>query len=472
MFRRRSARPLILLAVIGLILAPSIFVGRADLHEAERAWKNKNYASAAAYYEHAALLLPWRSDLWEKAGRSAFLNFEYEKAVLFLQRADRLSEVGWATLAVIYRSNGQYGLAEQTIQQGIAEVGASRILYATLWETSLMESDLAGEREALEKFLPYVGELSDADPRKSLANYRMGLFLFASDTQRALDSLREASENDAGYEPAVKTLRTSASLAALETDKARRLVILGRGLGLVNEWELAEEAFRRAVAADGENAEAWAWLGEAEQQLGREGRAELDKALLLGPANPIIHSLYALYWSRQGQLQRALEAYQLAAELDPENPLWQVSMAETYAGLGNLPPALEAYQRAIELAPNEANYWRLLAVFCAQYDVQTEEIGLPAARRAASLAPDDPQALDTLGWTLLLLEQPREARYHLARALNLEPGFALAHLHYGIAALQENERTAAYQHLLQARDLDAGGVVSQQAQALLSQYFP
>jgi Flp pilus assembly protein TadD len=104
--------------------------------------------------------------------------------------------------------------------------------------------------------------------------------------------------------------------------------------------------------------------------------------------------------------------------------------------------------------------------------VQVEQTGLPAARHAASLAPNDPLTLDTLGWTLTLLEQPGEALYHLARALSLEPSLASAHLHYGIAALQANDRTTAYQHLLQARDLDADGPVGQQAQALLNQYFP
>ncbi len=472
MLRLHSAQALILLAVLGLIGVPPVLVGFHEARKAEQAWAERNYHSAAAHYEHAAWLIPWRTDLWEKAGRSAFLDLDFQKAVLLLKRAGHLSDVGWSTLAILYRFEGQSDLAVQTIQQGIAEVGASRILYTTLWQTYFMAGNLEGEQDALQKFLPYVGELRADDPIKSLAYYRMGLFLLASDSNRALDNLFQASSLNSDYSSAVQTLRASANLAALESDESRRLVVIGRGLGLVNEWTLAERVFRQAVGADEENAEAWAWLGEAKQHIGQEGGAALEQALSLDPANPVVHNLRALYWMRQGQPEQALDEYRLAAQHDPENPLWQASIGEVYARLGNLPPALQAYQRAVELAPNEANYWRLLAVFCAQYGVQVEQIGLPAARHAASLAPNDPQALDALGWTLALLEQPDEALYHLARALSLEPDLASAHLHYGMAALQKNDRSTAYQHLLQARDLDTDGPVSEQAQALLNQYFP
>ena len=116
-------------------------------------------------------------------------------------------------------------------------------------------------------------------------------------------------------------------------------MIIGRGLGLLNEWPLAAEAFRQAVNADGENAEAWAWLGEAEQQLGRDGRAELDNALSLGRTNPIVRSLRGLYWMRQGRADQALAEYLLAAEYDPGNPAWQISIGEAYVQRGDLQSA-------------------------------------------------------------------------------------------------------------------------------------
>ena len=328
------------------------------------------------------------------------------------------------------------------------------------------QGDVQAEQDALEKWVAAEGE-TDAPAR-----YRLGLLLSISEPDRALGEFLLASSLDPEYDSAVETMRTALNVASLETDKARRLVIIGRGLGLLNEWPLAADAFRQAVAADGENAEAWAWLGEAEQQLGRDGRAELDNALSLGRTNPIVRSLRGLYWTRQGRADQALAEYLLAAEYDPGNPAWQISIGEAYVQRGDLQSAQASYLRATEIAPTDATYWRLLATFSAQYNVQIEDVGLPAAQMAVELSGEDPLALDMLGWTLALLERYEEAQDALEHALSLDPELAQGHLHLGIVALQTDDWQAAHEHLQQARDLDADGPVGEQAQVLLNQYFP
>lgn len=467
---RRSRSILALLTVLGLIFAPPVIAGYREEHLANAYLLQKNAPPEAyPHYKRALLLLPWRKDLLTVTASAAAASGDYLSAVEYYEQAlDNhipLNAPEWAVFGFAYMGLNRPQEALARWQEGLAHHPEALVLYETL-AVHYRETDaLALERETLEQYIALGGQ-------NPYEYYRLGMILCLEKPERAVRLFTLAANANPDYKAAAATMRAALDLAARETDASKRLVIIGRGLGLVNEWRLAERAFRQAVAADGDNAEAWAWLGEAEQQLGREGGAELERALSLQPDNPVVHSLRALYWTRQGQPQQTPDEYRLAAKTDPSNPLWQVLLAESYARLGNLPPALEAYQRAVELAPNEAGYWRLLAVFCAQYGVQVEEVGLPAARQAASLAPQDAQALDALGWTLLLLEQPAEARYHLARALNLEPDLASAHLHYGMAALLQNDRTAAYQHLLRARALDSDGAVGEQAQALLSQYFP
>jgi tetratricopeptide (TPR) repeat protein len=243
-------------------------------------------------------------------------------------------------------------------------------------------------------------------------------------------------------------------------------------LGLVGEWDLAAEAYRQAVNADEENAEALAWLGEAEQQLGRDGRAELNKALSLDYRNPIVHSLSGLYWLRQGQPGIALAEYKLAAIYDPNNPAWQLSIGEAYALNGDLQAALGSYFRATEIAPDNATTWQLLAAFSAQYNMQVEEIGLPAAQTAVELSDEDPLALDMLGWTLALLERYDEAQDTLEHALSLDPELAQGHLHLGIVSMQIDDWEVAREHLQRAQELEPDNPVGEQAQRLLNQYFP
>jgi Flp pilus assembly protein TadD len=104
--------------------------------------------------------------------------------------------------------------------------------------------------------------------------------------------------------------------------------------------------------------------------------------------------------------------------------------------------------------------------------MQLEDVGLPAAQKAVELSGEDSMALDALGWTLALLERYDEAQDILEHALSLDPGLAQAHLHLGVVAMQMEDWESARDQFQQARDLDKGGPVGEQAQVLLNQYFP
>jgi Flp pilus assembly protein TadD len=129
--------------------------------------------------------------------------------------------------------------------------------------------------------------------------------------------------------------------------------------------------------------------------------------------------------------------------------------------------ALEAYQKATAFAPEDPNYWRLLAIFCAQNNVNVRDIGVPAAQKAVVLDADDPASLDVLGWLLTLDARYEEAERMLNRALELDPQNSSAHLHLGMLYLQLTNRDLAYDHLIRARDLG-----NEEAGMVLSQYFP
>ncbi|HSB02459.1 MAG TPA: tetratricopeptide repeat protein, partial [Anaerolineales bacterium] len=113
------------------------------------------------------------------------------------------------------------------------------------------------------------------------------------------------------------------------------------------------------------------------------------------------------------------------------------------------------------------NYWRLLAIFCAQNNVNIEDVGLPAARQAVILTEADAASLDVLGWLLLLDSSYEEAERMLKRALELDPQNASIHLHLGMLSMQMGDRASAYDHLVRARDLG-----NHDAEAILKQFFP
>ncbi len=51
----------------------------------------------------------------------------------------------------------------------------------------------------------------------------------------------------------------------------------------MGEWQLAERAFSQACQLSPEYAEAWAYLSQAQEQLGQDGLPALNKAIALEP---------------------------------------------------------------------------------------------------------------------------------------------------------------------------------------------
>ena len=90
-------RTLILLAVIGLVVAPPILTGYTSLRQAQAAYQTLDNIRATDAFERAAILLPWRLDLWDQAGITRFRTNDYEGSIRLLEIArekDALSAVG------------------------------------------------------------------------------------------------------------------------------------------------------------------------------------------------------------------------------------------------------------------------------------------------------------------------------------------------------------------------------------------
>lgn len=456
-------RVLLVLAILLLaILLPLVISGYAEW---ERAVAADSYMEAALHYRLAALRLPWRTDLYELAGHAHYHAKEYEQADAAYQRAfqsGKLSPEGWVAWGDVNYLAGDSERAAQVWEQGFAQREVSEDLYPRLAGIYEAEGDFSRAAEYLQQ---YVSTHADDAARR----YRLGLLLTLSEPDRALTELLGVAQLDPQLDPAVQTLRTALNLAGQEASASQGAVVIGRGLGLVQEWSLARAAFEKAIRQDEANAQAWAWLGEAHQQvnLAERARADLDRALALDPNSPTVRGLRGLYFQRSSNFREALAEFQAAARLEPDNPAWAASIGQTQARLGDLIRALEAYQLATTLAPEDPQYWRLLAIFCAENKVNIPDVGLPAAQRAVILAGRDVDSLDVLGWLLTLEERYVEAERMLTTALEVDPRHASVHLHLGMLYMQTGERNRAYDHLLRSRDLG-----NKEAEMTLNQYFP
>ncbi len=456
---------LIVLAIAALVAVPVVLSAERTYRQAV-ALSETSPLEAARLFERAARLRPWDPSLWELAGAGAYAGGDYPEAVRLFEIArgqNALTGPRWDDLGLAYWNLGQTENALRAWQEALRVSGPQPKLYLRLANYYYLSGERQAEQEALTN-------LAALDPDNAEARYRLGLLLTASDLESALDHLLAASRLDEKYAPAVDALRRALNLSRVQDDPARAKIILGQGLASVDEWALAQVMFEQAVGADAGNAAAWAWLGLAKQTNGQEGSGEMDQALALDSQSADIQAQRGLYFERAGDWEKAEESYLEAVRLDPSDPAWHAALGQTYSHLGDLPLALAYYKRAAELAPNETDYWRLLAVFCARNGVYLEDEGLPAAVKARDLAPNDPAALDAVGWVFFSMENLEMAQEYFSRALEAGPDFTLAWLHQGQAYLALGNLEAAYAALQNAAQDD--GPIGEEARRILSRVFP
>jgi len=455
---------LVIVSLLAAVFLPIIFTGYSKIKNGQAEFAAQNYAGAADSYERAALYLPWRDDLWEQAGIAASMNANPADAIKFLNRAPQLSEKGWLALGSSYFNTGESSSALKAYQQGL-QLYDSASMYAGLAFIYRQQKNWSAESDALKN-------QTRLDAGDVYAHYRLGLLLTVLEPENALTPLMRASSLDPQTDSAVQTLRAALNISATQADPSQQMVTLGRALGLVREWELSVGAFEKAIKLNADNAEAWAWLGEAKQQAGQDGIAELNRAVTLDDSSVIVRALRGLYFDRQKKYPQMLAEYLFAAKVEPANPAWQASLGDAYAKGGDIVAALTYYQSAVQLAPNDSVYWRLLAVFCADNGVHVEDVGLPAAQKAVDLAPDDPLALDALGWSYFSSGRYANAEQILLDVISRFPTHLPAHIHLAMTYIAEGNRSSAFAELTYVRDADASGADGLFAEQLLKKYFP
>ena len=455
---------LILLLLLTLILAPASLAGLLDLRSASRSETAGDYASAASAYASAARRLPWQPSLWERAGMMAQSAGDSGNAILFLERAGQhniLSARGWLSLGQAYQQQGEASSAELAWEQALPLAEAYRSLAQAHREEDDYQAAIQDWRASLAQ------ENGNAE-----AHYQLGLLLAATSPEEALPELMQAAQFDSSLDAPVQTLRTALNAGSISDDRAYQLLLAGRALGALGEWDLAGEAFRNAVAARATYAEAWAWLGEAEQQLGQDGSEAMARALAYNPNSAMVQGLYGLYFQRQGQPAEAVAAFQKAVDLEPDDAVWQMALGSAYEQTGDLAHAVNDYLRAVQLAPADVSTWRGLANFCLRNQADQVEYGLPAAFHLLELAPDDWRSYDIAGQMLQGTGALVGAELVLKKALQMAPLEAAPALHLGLLYLQTGRDAAARTYLLNAQTLDPRGPYGAQAQRLLERYFP
>ncbi len=457
----------ILFALFAGVVPRPVGLDRA-LKGARVALESGDLLSASHHFVTVLEYQPWRVSLWETAGRAALEGGDPQRAADYLELAAARGQItpqGILYLGDAYFQSGDLEAALETWQLALERGGDPLPTYTRMLEAHRRQKNYPAAIQDLQN-------IAQLQPQNAQIRYQLGLMLATRQPEAALAHLLAAVEINQELAEAVQLLQRSLRAAAQTDDPAYTLLNAGRALAFLDEWELAAEAFSQAVQANPDYAEAWAFLGEAQEQTGQDGLPALQKALELNPYSLTANLLFGLYHKRNGRPEMALVYFHAAASIEPENPAVQAEIGNTLAVLGDFNKALAYYRRATELAPREATYWHLLSLFALQNGVQIEEVGLAAARQALLLNENDPAALDLMGYGYYLLNDMALAQRFLRRSLDVDPNYASARLHLGLVYLAQGDQANARQQLAKAIQLAPGTPVARQAERILQRYFP
>ena len=393
---------------------------------------------------------PWRSELWLMAGKTAFEMGEWTQAEEFLTIAEEkgvLDRQGKQMLAEVYLNIGDIdtGIEQMLMlmQRGQLPAQDYRELYAMLLDQFRVV-------EAEEVALTWVEE----EPRSADAQLFLGLVQLTRDHFSAIKNLEIATALEPELQGFVRDLDLVIVQAHLLDDGAYQQLLIGRELSNQGYPLYAEILVAQAVKMNDQYAEAWAMLGELQQQNGRgDGLAALETAVQLAPESTLVQSLMAVYWQRQGDPTQAMDYYEQLSTRQPEEFRWQVELAKATADAGDIPAGYELILDVRDTFSDEIEVWIETANFCAAYGMDVGTAGLDSAREALSRDQDNVDALTAMGNVFFALSDFDSAQRYYDRGINEEPQNAMLHFMLGRVYLEKENTTLAIYHLELAQAL-------------------
>jgi tetratricopeptide (TPR) repeat protein len=458
-----------------LRLGPSPHAITALMEHAYQSAASGDFLNASKDLANLTTYYPGRIEFNVEAARYAFQAGDPKSAIQYFERPGTVSQLTTDDLILLgdaYNQSGNPSKAE-AIWKDVTKQVDSNQAYQRLADLYLKQNDYVSAVSCTEKLL-------SINPSDTQVYYQLGLLYAATDPLKALPSLAQAVEVDPAHASDAKSLYDKIRTANLFDQPAYILLASGRQLANMGKWVYAAEAFRRATDLNPEYADAWAFLGEAKQQITKletssgsdSGLSELQRALQVDAKSILANTFMGLYWERKQDYPQAQHYLEQAITLNSADPYLYSELGNILSKAGDLPAAQAAYEEAIQVTPQDPVFYRLLAQFAMENQIQIRELALPAARQAIILNPRDPDSLDVMAQVMLMLRDYHSAERYALDALQSNPGFAQAYLHLGTAYLYMGQPDLAHQWLGAAKKIDPNSWVAAQASRMLEYYFP
>ncbi len=442
--------------VLGLVLVALLFTVQADdmvtasfITRADEYQSTYLYRQAEDYVRLALTRQPWNAALTLRLAELKRLQHSYTETLTLLDRATVLGADSVEMTLVRAQAAAdqqEYELAAHYWQQAARARPIDLTLPQRAVDAYLRAENWPAAQAAAEQW---------AQSGSAQAHLLLGKLLALTDPARALQEFSTA--NLAATDDLVRALD--------QPDPALRLMLLGRALLAQNDLTLALRAFDLAIEANPAYAEAYAYAGFVRDQLGRDGRALLDRAVELDRALVVARYFRARSAWQRGQLDQALSDLQFAAEREPRNRVITAELGRLFMQRGELERAEVWLIAARDLQPDDPVGWLALAELYAGRAYGSRARAIEVAQEAVRRAPASAEAHVWLGAAHLLDGERATAETELQRAAQLDATSALAQLYLG--RLYGRETAAGREAYERAAALDGSGPIGAQAQRAL-----
>jgi TolB-like protein/Flp pilus assembly protein TadD len=288
-----------------------------------------------------------------------------------------------------------------TLSLELVDVQKNRVLWTEQYQRTktdivALQSDIA--RDVSTKLTPKLTGVEEtkitraatADPEAYQA-YLKGRYYWnrrtAEDLNKAIDQFKIATDRDPNYALAFAGL---ADCYAVLHDYS--------GLPTSETAPLAKVYAERALAVDGNLAEAHATLGTVHRQMWRWAEAEIEykRAIEINPNYPTTYHWYSMLLKELGRTDEAAVMIKKAHELDPLSGVIGVNLAELYLFQHNNAASIETCLKIIDLDPNYPGAYEDLAISYVNVGRTAEAI--TAIQRAVELSKRAGVTLGTMGY--------------------------------------------------------------------------
>jgi tetratricopeptide (TPR) repeat protein/predicted Ser/Thr protein kinase len=334
----------------------------------------------------------------------------------------------------------------------------------------------------VDRAISLLEPLAEANPRSALVHAALG---------RAYQSKYETTRDPAWAQRAISTSRRA---SRLDQTIPEVHVTLGKAFMLSGQPEEAARSFARALELRPDDPEALLNLaGAQEKSAPDEAEAAYKKAIDLRPAYWSGYNGLGYFYVYSGRLadasamfaktvelspdnsraltnlgsslllrgmfEEAIEPLEKAVEVQPKDPNAFTNLATGYYYAGRLKQAREAFERAVSLAPNHArlrfNLGDALHVLGLDEEKRKQyEEGIRLGREVLRVNPRDLAMHRQMSLAYSRTGEPRRAKLHLERALELAPEDADVMTYAALIAFEQGDRAGGISSLRKA--LDAG----------------